>query len=569
MMSARLVTTLLVLVSASEQSDAASHSEACDGSLGTCDSSLDSDSDQLTLIQTMKMPTTKALQDKTRQLPAVSLESTGKHYSEMSAPSAPNMSASSSTKWDDDLQARACLPEWMEETGTPLETVCSDDPNNNIKDDKGNYIQFTRREDRLMYNVYKRAVLDCSQGESYVRDIVASFAERTSCFANETAMLDEDFMYIPVKVLNTDGSIVDSGDKEKVLCTGDKKTANQTELDGQLALLKELVDSWDQSTDSVERLEICQTMLAAHMMHKFGFIGVLHSTRPAACKQGAPYYDASLCEAAETYLTEFQSRDLFVNVGEGFKGRAEEGENARAEKCKDEMLNGEKWNHHLTTNPGITRADDPVCTIPQPVLKVYPEPVLKVGVYHENIADNMIADAYRQCGCPFVAGISATMPQYLASVAAGPTKKGMKYQEAASLKEIFVVMSMLELGGFHALTGISLSVNYYLKELLVTPPFDSGSFDANDHSDDGAIRCHDTVTSCCTNASKVHPPGLYDESAGFYNTQSYLNMMGQFESLYTTTFLTQHFENSGAFSTGPLGMLIFLSLMSFVMSWGP
>jgi hypothetical protein len=431
-----------------------------------------------------------------------------------------------STIWDPELLNRSCLGAWMNETKTNLDQVCSDDESNNIKSDKGNYIQYTRREDRLMYKAWSGAFQDCIMGQTYVRDIVASFAERTSCFANETALIDEDDMYIPVKEL-VDGKSVVTEERDKVICPGDKHMPNQTMLNEKLALLRNLVAQWDDnllernatdgSLHSVEgeRESICREMLSAHTLHKYNFVGVLHSTRPAACNRTG-FYDRQLCDAAEKYLRDFQSRDLFVRTGGGFKGRAAEGENARSERCKDEMLQGRAWNEMLSTKPGIT-VEIPDCSIKTDT-EVFPEPILKVGVWHEDQANNIIADAYRQCSAPLVAGISATLPQYLASAAAGPQKHGKNFSDSLEMKEVLSVMSMLELGGFHAVTGLTLGVNFYFKELVVTPPFDSGAFDGPDN---GIIRCHDAETNCCTNATKVD---------GYYNNKVYLQMMQNWES---------------------------------------
>lgn len=423
-----------------------------------------------------------------------------------------------SARFDPDLLERPCIYEWMNESNTTLAEVCSDDPMNNIKSDKGNYIQFTRREDRLMYDAWRGAFQDCVEGQSYVRDIVSSFAERTSCFRkdNETLMMDDDSMYIPVKEL-IDNKAVVTDERDKIKCVGDSHMESQTELDESIALLRGLVAQWDSTSKEREREPVCREMLAAHTLHKYNFVGVLHSTRPAACNATAAFYDAALCQAAEKYLADFQSRDLFVRTGEGFKGRAAEGENERSERCKEEILDGREWNEMLSTNPGIT-VEDPKCTISTDI-EVFPEPVLKVGVWHEDQANNIIADAYRQCGAPLVAGISATMPQYLASVAAGPTKKGQQFEKAASMKEVLTLMSMLELGGFHAVTGLTMSVNYYYKRLVVTPPFDSGAFEGES---DGIIRCHDEVTNCCSNSTK--------DANGFYNHQVYTQMMEDWES---------------------------------------
>jgi len=430
------------------------------------------------------------------------------------------ISIGSRLQFDPDLLNRSCMAEYMVEEKLTVDDVCSDDPSNKIKSDKGNYIQFTRREDNLMYKAWLGAFQDCANGQTYVRDIIAGFAERTSCFnpANETAMLDDESMYIPVKEL-IDNKAVVTEELDKVICMGDKHTASQTQLNEQLALIKDLVAAWDNTLDGQAREPICREMLEAHTLQKYGFIGVLHTTRPAACNSTAPFYDEHLCHASEQYLRDFQSRDLFVRTGtEGFKGRAEPGENERSERCKDEQLQGKAWNEMLTTNPGITTEIPADCSI-HPDIEVFSEPILKVGVWHEDQANNIIADAYRQCGAPLVAGISATLPQYLASTAAGPKKNGTQFEEAASMKEILALMSMLELGGFHATTGLTLGVNYYFRKLVVTPPFDSGSFEG---TDDGIIRCHDYETHCCTNATKVD---------GFYNHQVYSHMMEEWESI--------------------------------------
>jgi len=274
----------------------------------------------------------------------------------------------------------------------------------------------------------------------------------------------------------------------------------------------------DNAVDPSTREPICREMLEAHTLHSYNWIGTLHTTRPAACNATAPYHDESLCQAAEQYLRDFQSRDLFSRTGESFKGRAAEGENERSERCKMEQLQGKAWNEMLSTKPGIT-VDVPDCTI-HPEIEVFSEPVLKVGVWHEDQANNIIADAYRQCGAPLIAGVSATLPQYLASAAAGPTRKGQYFSKALDMKEILALMSMLELGGFHAVTGLTLGVNFYLQKFVVTPPFDSGSFDSS--TDNDVIRCHDHETNCCTNSTKLD---------GFYNHQVYSKMIQDWETI--------------------------------------
>jgi len=363
--------------------------------------------------------------------------------------------------------------------------------------------------------VWLNALNDCTKGIGPVRDIIAGFAHRQTCFSeNQTdaAMADQEFMHIPAKILK-DGEIVVNG-TEKVLCPGDSKTANQTQLTEQMLLLEKLVNQYDdEPLYTPKKRLLCKEMLEAHTLEKYSFVGVLHSTRPAACNPSADFFDENLCRAAEEFLTTFQERDLFVTDADsgGFKGRAADGENERSETCmQNETLKGEEWFDHKVTFVGSTTD---LCHIEIPE-SVFTEPVLKVGVYHEYQSDNDVGDAYRQCGAPFVAGVSATMPQYMASVAAGPTKRGKPLKEALDKKEILILMSMLELGGFHAMTGLSLAVNFFFKDLIVTPPFDSGSFDAADDAE--GIRCHDHETSCCTNATKV---------GGFYNYQVYSEMM--------------------------------------------
>jgi hypothetical protein len=407
----------------------------------------------------------------------------------------------------------------MEEESLTLADVCSDSSDNNIKDDKSNYIQFTRKEDKLMYNVWYGALSDCISGQSYVRDIIDGFAHRTSCFANETAMLDDPSMYVPVKQLNdVTGIVEETGEMHKEFCTGESHTPDQTTLTAQLAALSTLVAQWDNTTTpSTERLDMCREMLAAHTMAKYAFVGILKTTRPAACNATAPYYDEALCQGANTYLHDFLGRDLFVDTAGGeHKGQAADGENEHGETCKAEILGNESWFNHKTTTIGIT-VDEPLCTVDTSI-PVFTVPVLKVGVWHENIGQSLVADAYRYCGCPFVAGISATMPKYISSTAASNVKKGHNFIEAISLKEILTLMSMLELSGFHAVTGLTLSVNFYYKELVVTPPFDSGDYDS---PNDGEIRCHDHITHCCTNETK--------NAKGFYNNDAYSTMIAQWQ----------------------------------------
>jgi hypothetical protein len=365
-----------------------------------------------------------------------------------------------------------------------------------------------------------------------VRDIVEGFAYRTSCFANETAMMNESWMYVPERELR-DGLIVDVGLGDKEFCTGHKSTPNQTVLDQQLAKFQALLTEYDHAGEynnaSVD--EVCRTMLSAHTLHEFGFVGILRTTRPAVCNATAPWYDETLCNASYTYMTDFLSRDLFVNTaGGGFKGRAADDENEHGEKCKEEFLasqNVSEWNKYLTKSPGIT-VEEPDCTINTPI-EVFPVPVLKVGVMHENIGESLVADAYRYCGCPFVAGISATMPKYIVSTAAAPSKAGMNFRSAISMKEVLTLMSMLQLGGFHAMTGLTLGINFYYQQLVVTPPFDSGAFD---NPNSGGIRCHDKATDCCTNQTK--------NADGMYNSQAYVNMIQEWEAKVTELWGPDH-----------------------------
>jgi len=432
------------------------------------------------------------------------------------------------------LLKRPCLLEYLDVSGTSHQFACGDAKNNNVKDDKGNYIQFTRREDKLMYKVWSKALADCIDGKTYVRDIIASFSNRTSCF-NGSEMMDEDWMYIPSNIL--DGGKIKQNGTEKVLCVGDKRTVNESQLFSQMAFLGSLVHQWDSAVPAGNRSKtkgICKEMLAAHTLPKYNFIGILHSTRPAACNGTAEYGDLPKCNMAEGYLKNFQKRDLFVTdvSNGGFKGRAAEGENERAERCKEEILRGKPWTEHVMTNVGSTVE---FCSVDTSAEEVFTEKILKVGVLHENMADNAVADAYRQCGAPFVAGVSATMPQYLASAAAGPEKAGMYFETSLDMKEVMTLMAMLELGGFHAVTSLSLSVNFYLNKLIVTPPFDSGDF--NEPDGEGGIRCHDSKTNCCSNSTKV---------SGFYNHEAYTSMMAQWESMVAKSWPAEDEEKSSA-----------------------
>lgn len=346
--------------------------------------------------------------------------------------------------------------------------------------------------------------------------MLRSFAERTSCFVDETTLADDQGMYVAVKKLQ-EGKIIETEEREKILCVGDKKTATQSILDERLALLRDLVAQWDAAANGEStKFAVCQEMLAAHTLEDYRWVGVFKTTRPAVCNATAPFYDASLCQAAEAWFINFRSRDLFTETdGDGFKGRAAEGENQHAEQCLAEWLDGSPWFKQVTTNIGST-VEFPPCTI-ETEREVFPEPILKVGVLKYSMANNLVADAFRQCGAPFVAGISGSMPNYLVAAAGGPTKAGKTFNEALDLKEALLLMAMLELSGFHAVTGLTFAVNFYYGSLIVTPPFDSGDFVG---PSDGQIRCHDKQTSCCTNATKVD---------GFYNHQTYLAMMQAWE----------------------------------------
>lgn len=459
-----------------------------------------------------------------------------------------------SAKWDPDLLKRPCLLKYLSTSNVSKDFACGDAPNNTVKDDKGNYIQFTRREDKFAYAAWYGALKDCMTGESYVRDTVASFAERTSCFTKGGAMMDEDWMYIPANIL-VKGKIQQNG-TEKVLCVGDKYTANESQLVHQMNLLRGLVKQWDTtpSDESEKKKGICKEMLAAHTLPKYSFIGILHSTRPSACNTTSPYADAKLCNASEEYLRNFQKRDLFVtDVSKGgFKGRAAEGENERSERCKKEVLKGKPWYEHLMTNAGSTVE---FCSIDTSAEEVFSKPILKVGVLHENMADNAVSDAYRFCGAPFVAGVSATMPQYLASAAAGPEKAGRAFETALDMKEAMTLMAMLELSGFHAVTSLTLSVNFYYQSTVVTPPFDSGDFDEPD--DKGGIRCHDTETSCCTNSTKVD---------GFYNHKAWASMMTEWENQVRTAWPTEMVIEKSHAQGSSLGLLLSCGLVLLPMA---
>jgi hypothetical protein len=427
--------------------------------------------------------------------------------------------------WDPALVNRQCLPVWMNETNTSVDDVCSDDATNNIKDDRGNYVQFTRREDRFMYNAWSGALRDCAMGQPYVRNIIESFAERTSCFTSETDLADDPSFYVTGKKLQDGMITVDTeSPPEKVICPGNKKISSQSSLDERKNALRGLVEKWDSMPNGDGKVPLCKEMLAAHTNVSYYWVGVMKTTRPAVCNSSALFYDEELCKTSEEWFIRFRSRDLFSETtNAGFKGRAGEGENKHFEECNSAYLNGQKWYKHYTTNIGST-VDVPPCTIPTPE-EVFPAPVLKVGALKYSMGNTQLGNLWRQCGVPFLAGVSATMPNYIVAAAGGPTKTGKKFDQALNMNEILTLMSMLELGGFHAVTGLTMSVNFYKGKLVVIPPFDSGDFEG---LSDGQIRCHDVETNCCTNETK--------DAEGFYNHKTYLKMMEAWEEISSCTF---------------------------------
>merc|ERR1712183_651675 len=89
---------------------------------------------------------------------------------------------------DPDLERQVkCLPELTDPKCSgkdclEKDKVCSDDASNKVKDDNGNYIRYTRAEDKISIKIWELVMAACKAGKTYLRDVVLGFASGKSCF---------------------------------------------------------------------------------------------------------------------------------------------------------------------------------------------------------------------------------------------------------------------------------------------------------------------------------------------------------------------------------------------------
>jgi hypothetical protein len=255
-------------------------------------------------------------------------------------------------------------------------------------------------------------------------------------------------------------------------------------------------------------------MTAAHYLSEYKVRNLHASTRPYVCG----LEDASskeLCHTLEDVYMQFMRRSLFavhyVESGkDGKKGRAADAENKRSEFCLKEALNA---TGKTLVNRGKTLESTSVGTttelMPNCAIKDFSEPAVlpeasPKPAYH--ISANWIADHYRRCGMPFVAGVSGSIQQYWLMAAGG--KEKVANGEHLSDKELLALASMLELAGFHSFTELIMGINHYHANVrvsdvetgykgMVKPPFDSGDLLTPDF---GQMRCNEQ--QCCGNFSE-------------------------------------------------------------------
>jgi len=443
-----------------------------------------------------------------------------------------------------------------------LSNVCKDDESNEAKDDHGNYIRWTIWEDKVAVKIWKNTMNDCENGQSYLRDIVEGFASGISCFEAGT---DKDVSSVPTKegepgkhMINkntwkTSGTKLklhsgneveqDSNSSTYKICEGakdftpNKLTNFQDKLKG---LVKDYDDAWKATPRDKSVLQAkCAEMYMAHGDLKgFAVRDILTTSRGFVCnaKDGNP----AECDQMEAWYMDFMNRNLFASGArdnKSRKGRAIKGAGGHSEACNDQI--GEGRNNYKTDNHGITTEVPlmkdsvvPACLVDKPlrgqIINGDKYHSFKGGLYTTHMSGNILAKHFAFCDAPFVAGVSGTVPQYMMMAGGSPKKvtaPGYTFANALNDKVLMAIVGMLELAGFHSITELMLPVNFYRKQLLVVPPFDSGSFTSQDMS----IRCHDTGSGnkpgCCAKE------GLKSNSFNDqHNGEKYKAMMKQFEA---------------------------------------
>ena len=453
-----------------------------------------------------------------------------------------------------------------------LSNVCKEDETNEVKDDHGNYIRWTMREDRVAVKIWENTIKDCEMGQPYLRDIIEGFGSGISCFKDGTGA--------DVESTETEGGqpgehMVNniawktSGKKLKLhsgnevehdthvatykICEG-AKGMTRTKLTAWQEKLKDLVKKYDDAwkatpQDKSALTATCQKMYMAHGdQDGFNVRDVLTTSRSFICK-AAPDGNPVQCEQMEAWYMDFMNRNLFA-IGArddtAKKGRSPKvkGAGGRSEACIGQ--NGPKGaglgktdNHGITTEVPFLKDSDgkdtevPACLVEKPlrgkILNANSYNSFKGGLYTSHMSGNILAKHFAFCDVPFVAGVSGSVPQYMMMAGGSPAKNvkapGYTFANALNDKELMALMGMLELAGFHSITELIMAVNFYRRQLLVVPPFDSGCFD----SPDATIRCHDTGSGdkpgcCATEGLK------FNKFNDQHNGEKYKSMMKQFEA---------------------------------------
>lgn len=464
-----------------------------------------------------------------------------------------------------------CLVELMKDGGDfTKEKVCSNATTNDIKDDHGNFIRYTMREDKVAIKIWENVMTDCQNGQTYLRDIVEGFGTGVSCFGplvgekhewpelaktkcasgpgkecDEAIDDNKTLWYIRgKKIERKSGNKVelDASKAVKRICEGGEKQTPGT-LDAYQKELKGLVQDYDvenaksaSEKDTVAMKAICKKMYMAHAADPYGVRNVLVYSRPYSCSNEGNKSD---CEAMEKWYMEFMDRNMFAMGAiykKAKKGRASENQTEgtgfahHSATCTSMMLGGKPFfKAPHTTKHGIT-VDFNGCTVDPDKEIIDTAEQRKGGLFGSDRSDNLIGKHFEYCGTPFVAGVSGSLPQYLMFAMGSKKKTNEKkgWKEALDDKELLAMVGMLELAGFHSITELMFSVNFYgwqtRGKLLVTPPFDGGSFT---DTSDLEIRCNDKVKSCCDKTKMMSNTHEFD-------TTAYEAMMTQFEAAVTS-----------------------------------
>jgi len=424
---------------------------------------------------------------------------------------------------DPELEGRACLPEIVDAATTAVpdfeDLVCSDKPANKFKDDSGNYIRYTKNEDKLSLKIWDHVMSDCRAGKTYLKDIVEGFASGGDCFTSETCtdhtnigtcMADKPWWSTKeVKLENGKVNLDPTAKGSKKICEGDEQTAPAGKFISNSAALKErqagimgLVNRFNEAKKDqpADLIKICPLLFSAHADLQYWVRGVLVSSRPFVCNENKGNH--TTCAEAEKWYMRFLNRDMFAikvygvdDKGDeiiGKKGRAADSKNTHSGECNQKFIEKKtnkknaKWFQYFTNRIGTTAEE---CAIDvQASQEILPPPSttnLKGGVQKNSMwgvvmSDDLIAKHFMYCSAPFLAGISGSIPQYMLMAAGSPAKQGKGFGDALTNQELLTLVAMLELAGFHTLTELVMAVNHYLqagkRKILVTPPFDSGDY---------------------------------------------------------------------------------------------